>query len=114
MKVTTNPTHHYPKQEVVNGIEEILPLLSYLQSEDEPIRAQVERGYACSAGCPPIEIEGGTVGHDGVYRYPDDPELHPYLRVDLQGESPGTLFLYPYAIAVIRDKDRPDYVTRLD
>lgn len=59
-----------------------------------------------------FEMKGGQVLDNGIYKYPEDPDLYPLLRVDDEDE---TVFVYPYGIVAIRNKTTRDtFVCRMD
>lgn len=60
-------------------------------------------------------MTGGTVSEEGVYQYPEDPDLYPYARFTLSGPDGdiADVFVYPYAIVAVRD-NKETLVTRMD
>lgn len=59
-----------------------------------------------------LGMEGGVIKEDGVYTYPDDPDLYPLISMEREQE---TVFIYYYGIVGIVYKDvRSAFVTRMD
>jgi len=55
---------------------------------------------------------GFTVSPEGVYSYPEDPDLYPACSFKL-GDSDIEILVYQYAMVCIRDKDTT-IMTRMD
>lgn len=104
----------HPQIEVVlygNTQPEELGLLPYWVLNDAyfhlPLREAMEDQYQF----PLYEIDGGEVDADGTFYYPDDPPLHPLIRIERLGE----VFLqYHYGMVAFIDKDGQSFVTRMD
>ena len=65
-------------------------------------------------GFPVVPMEGGEVGADGVYRFPEDPPLHPIMSCTYADWDSHVQFLvYQHAIVAIRTEGAT-LVTRLD
>ena len=62
-----------------------------------------------------INLTGGTVSDEGVYRYPEDPDLYPIARFDVDGPEGAiaSVFIYQCAIVAVRD-NKETLVTRMD
>jgi hypothetical protein len=54
----------------------------------------------------------GTVSEEGVYSYPEDPDLSPIMKLYFPG-SPVEVFVYQYAIIAVRD-DQETITSRMD
>ena len=57
------------------------------------------------------DMEGGTVDSEGVYSYPEDPDLYPLIEWTLGGTV--KVYMYNYAIIVVTD-GKETIVTRMD
>ena len=59
-----------------------------------------------------IRMEG-EIDDAGVYKYPQDPDLHPYLEIKGLGHS---VYIYPYGIVGVVDRTGglSDSIARLD
>jgi len=57
-----------------------------------------------------LSTNGGEVDSEGVYRYPEDPDLHPLVCFE-QGDV--KVFVYQHAIISVRDS-RDTIVSRMD
>jgi hypothetical protein len=60
-------------------------------------------------GSPPMT--GGVVKEDGVYSYPEDPDLHPLVKLVTER---GTVYVYQYGIVSILETNKPTIVYRMD
>jgi hypothetical protein len=56
--------------------------------------------YRFGGFCYPL---GGSVDPDGVYTYPQDPDLYPLLKMTCEGL---TLYVYEYGIVALTDGAR--------
>lgn len=56
---------------------------------------------------------GGDIDHDGVYRYPEDPPMHPLLKIT---RNDDVLYFYQHDIIAMSDKSQKSgfYITRVD
>ena len=55
---------------------------------------------------------GATVDERGCMLYPGDPDMHPLLKIQRNGE---TMYQYEYAmVAVVQDNTGESWVTRMD
>ena len=75
---------------------------------DKPLQPQLEEQY----GFPVIEMTGGTIHENGLYSYPEDPDLKPLVQV-IRPKTGETFWQYDYGIIAIRSP-AGDYVTRMD
>lgn len=60
-------------------------------------------------GGPPMK--GSTVSPEGVYSYPEDPDLFPLAVITTER---GQVFIYHYGIVTIREPDKDDITYRMD
>jgi len=59
-----------------------------------------------------ISMDGGEIGPDGVYRYPEDEPLYPMAETSYGNEK---LYFYPYAIVgTVNSETGQQWLTRLD
>ncbi len=79
----------------------------FLKNDEEPIKDNLEAGYGFGNL---IEMTGGNVEKNGMYYYPEDPPLAPYIKFVKAGE---TLYIYPYGIVAIVDASNT-FVSRMD
>lgn len=75
-------------------------------TNEDSFQKQIDDNY----GFGLYEMNGGEVGEDGVYRYPEDPDLYPYLKWERDGE---VAYMYSHAIMSFV-KDGRVFVTRVD
>lgn len=59
-------------------------------------------------GYPLDPFTGGTVTVNGVYSYPEDPDLYPICKIILHEEI---IFYYEYEMMTIRNKQNGKYFT---
>jgi hypothetical protein len=62
-----------------------------------------------------FEMKGGSVSDSGVYKYPEDPDLHWIAKVDTS-KDPSKIeysYIYPHAIVALPTEDGY-FVTRMD
>lgn len=62
-----------------------------------------------SYGFPLLEMEGGQVV-EGVYKYPQDPDLYPLVKVELHG---CTYYQYDYGLVAIVTEEST-FIMRMD
>ena len=74
---------------------------------EKPLKEALDLQY----GFGMFEMTGGEVTEDGVYKYPQDPDLYPLIKIT-RGEE--TLYQYQYGIVAIVQKDGSAFVTRMD
>ena len=62
-----------------------------------------------------FEMKGGSVSDSGVYKYPEDPDLHWVAKVDTSKDDSKIeySYIYPYAIVALPTEDGY-FVTRMD
>lgn len=61
-------------------------------------------------GFPMLEISGGTIGADGLYSYPEDPDLQPLAKIEFES---CVYWQYDYGIVAIVSESET-YITRMD
>ena len=113
-----DPTYHYreervPMRRIVDAMG-ILPLLAESVSKEAPetVQEAVEL-MAIQYGFGALFDFGdkATVTPEGVYKYPEDPDLYPFVLYPLSDTV--ELLIYPHAICVLRS-DTETFVTRMD
>jgi hypothetical protein len=57
------------------------------------------------------EIDGGSIGDDGTYSFPEDADLKPLAAYKV---PEGTMYQYQYAIVAIPEAEGGYFVTRMD
>ncbi len=55
----------------------------------------------------------GTIDHNGIYYFPEDPPLHPMLSISKNNDC---LYFYEHDIIALKDDKQPSgfYITRVD
>lgn len=94
--------------------EEILTSLGFLpewviNSEyfDKPLVKALDEQY----GYGLYESSSGSVTEDGIFQYPNDPDMYPLIKIQRGDE---TFYQYLYGMVSIVQKDGSSYITRLD
>ena len=56
---------------------------------------------------------GGIIDSNGIYKYPDDPPLHPLLKIERNNDC---LYFYEHDIIALKDANSTSgfYITRVD
>lgn len=75
----------------------------------EALHRAVMEIYGYGLGHP---MTGGEVTPEGVYTYPEDPDLYPL--VSLQTAQGHEVLIYQYAITAFRDSEGTTIVERID
>jgi hypothetical protein len=58
------------------------------------------------------ESTGGVVDDYGLYEYPEDPPLHPFMSFTTEDE---VCYIYPYGItAIVNRANGQQFITRMD
>ena len=57
------------------------------------------------------DMEGGVVTPEGIYQYPEDPDLHPLIQWTL--DDSVVIYMYEHAIIALTDGERT-IITRMD
>jgi hypothetical protein len=60
---------------------------------------------------PLRHFDGSSIAEDGLYSYPEDPDMHPIFELHRKDEI---LYIYEYAIVAFVDKNGKAFVTRMD
>ncbi len=106
-RFTIDPTNSFTDVDPQRLIEACGLIPYWVDVTDErSFRQQVDDNY----GFGLYEMSGGTVDGEGVYRYPEDPDLLPYLKWERDGE---VAYMYSHAIMAFV-KDGVTFVTRVD
>lgn len=74
---------------------------------DKPLKEALDEQYCCGL----FEMTGGVIDSNGVFRYPEDPELHPLIKI-IRGKE--TFYQYQSAIVAIVQEDGSTFMTRMD
>ena len=93
---------------------EIAELLGFIAEESEEEESLVDF-MRDKYGWGLFEMKGGSVSDSGVYKYPEDPDLHWIARVDTS-KDPSKIeysYIYPHAIVALPTEDGY-FVTRMD
>ena len=114
IKTTIDPTGYFASQashEMEYAIESlgILPHWVTKAEDTESIREAFDRQYNFGL----FEFHGITINAEGVFSYPEDPDLYPIISM-VRGSE--TAYFYQSAMVAIINKDQniAQFVTRMD
>ena len=93
---------------------EFAELLGFIAEESEEEESLVDF-MRDKYGWGLFEMKGGSVSDSGVYKYPEDPDLHWIAKVDTSKDDSKIeySYIYPYAIVALPTEDGY-FVTRMD
>jgi|TARA_R100001463_G_scaffold134796_1_gene197345 hypothetical protein len=94
---------------------EIAELLGFIAEESEEEEESLVDFMRDKYGWGLFEMKGGSVSDSGVYKYPEDPDLHWIAKVDTSKDDSKVeySYIYPYAIVALSTEDGY-FVTRMD
>lgn len=101
IRVELDPCNHYPDVKDQDLLETTGLLFGWAHeyaasSPDSNLKDYM--GDAYGYGMRPME--GGEITEDGRYVYPEDPDLHPFVKVCVGDEW---FYMYPYSIVHFSD-----------
>lgn len=91
-------------------IMEMCGLIPLWASNPEYATVSLREALDMQYGFGLFAMKGGAVTDDGVFKYPDDPDLYPLLRIKRFGE---VLYQYEFSIVAIVHNEGT-LVTRMD
>jgi hypothetical protein len=100
-----DPNNFYQGMKSVEIVDHLGLIPHFVHREDtrHPVEQLTERyGFG-----PLTHMSGGILTEDGVYRYPEDPDLYPLAEARVNQE---TVRVYPYGIVAVG----PAFITRMD
>ena len=106
--MTLDPCGVYPNEQLLERCGYI-PNWALRAHFGESMAEAIERQYPYYGG----QLKGGDITGEGVYTYPEDPDLYPYIKIE-NPETFETLYQYPYGIVVITHPERKTWVSRCD
>jgi hypothetical protein len=106
--MTLDPCDKYPNMQLLERCGYI-PNWALAADPCESMAHAIERQYPYYGG----QLSGGSVTSEGVYTYPNDPDLYPFIKIE-NPETMETLYQYPHDIVVITHPDRPVWASRCD
>lgn len=107
-----DPLDKYPKasQEALMEACGFIPYFVADAAEDSTAAAALNTMEGVY-GFPAMPMTGGEVSVEGVYSYPEDPDLYPLVAMATEGGV--EVLVYRHAIVVVRD-EKETFVTRMD
>jgi hypothetical protein len=113
--ITIDPLSKYPSKPNDELVEEcgILPLffMKAVMVQEEPTLDRVWELVDDQYGFGLYKMTGSTVTKDGVWQYPEDPDLYPLMKLQ---EGNVEMLVYPYALVAMRDTSGRTLCTRMD
>lgn len=99
-------------QKKYRGVE-VLGLIPSFINDSDVVGKGFREALGEQYGFGLYETTGGSISDEGVYSYPEDPDLQPLALYESPTEK---CYQYDYAIIAIVSKDgsTPTFVTRMD
>lgn len=110
IKITMDPHNRFPTVDKMDIYASFGYLPNWIETAEingQTMRESLKENYCA----PTIEIDGGELTKDGVYKYPGDPDLYAHGKWELNGEI---CYIFKYAIVGIINKDGTTFVTRMN
>ena len=125
MKIKLDPTGHHNRKSTTDAQREdvrrklvmalgIVPVFvddAYKAAGEDATVEEMHKGTTGAYQWYIGDMEGGTINDEGVYQYPEDPDLHPLVEWSL--DSGTKVYMYQYAIVAFTDGETTK-VTRMD
>ena len=110
--ITLDPLHHYEKQESRWFVDTLgfLPII-LLDSMGKNFHDRAESGYADTAGCPVYWNQDAKITDDGIYQYPEDPDLYPVAKFETGDQ---VAYAYEYGFIACQNESGDWINARLD
>lgn len=109
MRALINPTERLSVSELANIDLGILPYWVARVADGDNLIKGLEEQYGFGSL---YSMEGGHITIDGVYKYPEDPDLYPVALIERRDEI---VYFYKYGIiAIVYNDGRKTFVTRMD
>lgn len=112
VKTTVDPMGKYPNasgEQIFLACGQVPVWLNDLNNPDhESIKSIFSRFYVFGV----FETKGGIVDEEGVYKYPNDPDLYPLIKMER-----GNEIVYQYRsglVSIIDVETGNSFVTRMD
>lgn len=122
VKFVVDPTGHYSKSHVTKATTMkqclqgcgLLPQFM-IGSDDKPLSERMNDAYQFGIGWQGPDKASFK---DGVFSYPQDPDLYPYMKaqkVDEEGKGHGEeIYIYPYAQVIVVEDGKMVKRQRMD
>jgi len=112
MIITYDPLHRHMDFRSDKEIEYLCHFILFQATQAEMLGMGLREVINEHYGYPTYQFKGGELLDNGIYKYPEDPDLYPLCRVETDAE---TIFMYDYEMVAIRNKTTDEYyVTRVD
>lgn len=111
ISVETDPTDNFSDVEEGTLMEHMGLIPNFIvQALDRP-DTSLAQGMLDAYGFGSVPMLGGIVKEDGVYSYPEDPDLYPMVKLVTER---GTIYVYQYGIVSILETSKTTVVYRMD
>jgi len=112
MNITVDPTGHYAsKNKNPSDVVQACGILTnYALMGNATISANLAANYTYFTGWSEPHKDA-AMDDEGVYQYPEDPPLHPLIKLEQGNEE---VFIYPYAIVCVRVGGKFAHTARMD
>jgi hypothetical protein len=107
IELQADPTGHYVKS---HGMEKVLRgcvegcglLLDFMRGPKDTLAENMVENYQFFGGWT-----GDTQGEvvDGVFKYPQDPDLYPYMKAQRVEGNKDIIYIYPHAVVCVVGED---------
>lgn len=85
-----------PAEYMAGGIGFIPEFVEFAEAANKPLAAGIIEAY----GFPVTPLDGGEVGEDKFWHYPQDPSLPPLAQLT---SDKGVVLIYQYGLVAIKD-----------
>ena len=110
IEITVDPLNKFYKH-TQNEIMELCGIIPHFVVAKNYRHYRLKEALESQYGFPVYEIEEATISPEGVYSYPEDPDMYPLIKMTRDGE---TFYQYAYGIVAVIGSDGTSYVTRMD
>lgn len=113
MKMHLDPMKHWlgqvPQERLEQVVSPVITNWAYIAfMKNRSMKDVINEHY----GYPTHEFKGGELLTNGIYKYPEDPDLYPIISYDIGDE---VIFYYEHEMLGIYNKVTDErYVTRVD
>ena len=110
--ITLDPLLHYEKKESGWFLDTLgfLPII-LLDSAGDNFHDRAVAGYADTAGCPVYWNQKANITEEGIYQYPEDPDLYPVAKFETNDQ---VAYAYEYGFVACQNESGDWIHARLD
>jgi len=110
IKITIDPLskyNHLSQEEIFDTLGALPHWAINPDYLDVPLKEALDKQYNFGL----YESSGQTITKEGIYQYPEDPDLYPLIKIQRKDEI---FYQYRYAIIAIVQKDGSWFASRMD